>query len=289
MTTSRSQGPGLQAADLLHGDVRLASPPEIYARLRRLLDDPDTTLSELANTIGRDPALTARLLQLANSAFFALQAPVYSISEAVSRIGLGRLQNLVLATEVIRHFEGIPEDLVDIYAFWRGSLRCAALARAIGGQRKKPGDLELLFLGGLLHGVGHLVLYSRLPELSRKALLEHRHRRLPLPQVERETFGFDYSAVSAELARQWDLPAPIRAILAHHLAPVEASDHRGEVAVVHLAVVAGRVGSFEPEKVTGTFSRDSRVWELAGLSPAAAEGALPEAEQAFNDALALLH
>lgn len=287
--TAGSTRTDLQVDDLLQGDVKLASPPEIYVRLRRLVDDPATTTNALAEIIGRDPALTARLLQLANSAFFALHTPVCDLAEAIRRVGLSGLQNLVLATEVIRHFDGIPPDLADIYRFWRHSLRCAVLARSFALQRPYAGDVDPLFVGGLLHDIGHLVLYARLPELSRKALLEHRHRHLPLHQAERETIGFDYAAVGGALARHWELPAPIYAILAYHLAPADAGRHRREAAVVHIAVMASEAGSFVADEVAAKLTREPQVWEMAGLSPKAVDDALPEAECAFNSALALLH
>jgi len=279
----------LMASDLLQGDVRLASPPEVYARLRKLVDDPQSTTGMLAEVIEHDPGLSARILKLANSAFFALPQEVDSIAEAVSIVGVHELQDLVLATEVIQHFDNIPGELVDIYSYWRESQRCAVLARQFARLLPQKKEGESLFLAGLLHGIGHLVIYSRIPELGRKALLEHRHRNIPLHEIEREVMGFDYAEVGAALAKQWALPEMICSVLATHLRPEQAQAFRIESMLVSLALTISRTGSFEEKIIAPLLPSDSALWQEAGISPGDIMALLPEAENAFTAALALLH
>lgn len=272
--------------DLLEGDVRLASPPEVFARLRRLLQDPDSSLGVLADTIERDPGLSARVLRLANSAFFSLPGQVASITEAVSILGIREVQDLVLATEVIQRFDNLPEDLVDIYSYWRDSLRCAVLSHQLGQLLPQPG--ESLFLAGLLHDIGHLVIYSRLPEAGRKALLEHRHRGIPLHESERAILGFDYAQIGAALAYRWDLPEMLCSVLAHQLQP-EAATHYGESArVVHLAKEIAQLRSFDQKTVQNLLEREEEQLRAIGLTPEQVTTLLPAAENAFGASLALL-
>ncbi|MEJ2406675.1 MAG: HDOD domain-containing protein [Candidatus Thiodiazotropha sp.] len=279
----------LTVSDLLQGDVKLSSPPEIYARLRKLIDEPDSTTNMLAEIIEQDPALSTRLLKLANSAFFALPQEVISIPEAVSIIGFRDIQDLVLATEVIQRFDSIPEDLVDIYSYWRHSLRCAVLSRQLATTLPTQHASESMFLAGLLHGIGHLVIYTRIPELGRKALLEHRHRGIPLQEAEHEVMGFDYAQVGAALAAQWKLPPLLRSVLAHHLHPDKAEEFRLECALVGLAHTLSEAGSFEESTIDALLAPNNTLLQAAGIEGDQLKAILPEAENAFGAALALLH
>lgn len=274
--------------DLLQGDLQLASPPEVYAKLRKMLDEPDSTVAQLAEVIEHDPALSARILRLANSAFFALPHEVESIAEAVSIIGFTDVQDLVLATEVIQRFDNIPPELVDIYSYWRDSLRCAVLARQMAGLLPPKLADEPLFLAGLLHGVGHLVIYTRIPELGRKALLEHRHRNIPLHQAQREVMGFDYAAVGSALARAWELPQMLQRVIANHIEPDRAEEYRMETAVIGLALVVSEHAGFEEKAVDALLPPDASLWEESGISSEQFKSVLPDAANAFGAALALL-
>lgn len=289
MTFIRFDRSDLKVDDLLLGDVALVSPPEVYARLAHLLEDADVTLAAIAEVIEHDPALATQLLRLANSPFFTLRRPVLNLSEAIALIGIQELKQLVLASEVIRHFDSIPTNLIDIYAFWRQSVRCAVLARLLADRRSPPLDADAVFVAALLHGIGHLVIYARLPELGRKTLLEHRYRGEPLHAMQREFIGFDYAQVGEALARRWRLPELFRCVIAWHLHPEQAEAHGAEAALVHLALAAARAPSFDPEQVRAFLPDESNPWELAGISRAMLEDALSEAEQAFMAALTLLH
>lgn len=279
----------LRIEDLLHSDVDLASPPEVFARLRRLLDEPDTTTNMLAEVIEKDPALSARVLKLANSAFYALPLPVNTIAEAVSLIGIREIQHIVLATEVIQRFDNIPEDLVDMYSFWRESLRCAVIARQLANFLPEPETSDTLFLAGLMHGIGHLVIYTRVPELGRKALLEHRHRGIPLHIAEREVMGFDYAQVGASLARQWELPPLLCELIAHHLEPQSAVEFTRETILVSAAHTLSQAGSFDAPAIEPLLTTTAPLLQDLAISNETLKTILPEAEKAFGASLALLH
>lgn len=288
MSLIRYENVELAIRDLLQGDVQLASPPEIYARVRKLLDSPESTIGMLAEVIEHDPALTARILKLANSAFFALPQKVGNIAEAISIIGIRDVQDIVLATEVIQRFDNIPAELVDIYSYWRDSLRCAVLSRQMTQLLPQQHKSDSLFLAGLLHGIGHLVIYGRIPELGRKALLEHRHRGIPLHQAQREIMGFDYAAVGAALGREWALPEMLCSVMANHIQPELAEAFRTETAVVALANTISESGGFEQQAIDTLLPGDSPLWQESGINSDDLKTLLPEAANAFGAALALL-
>jgi HD-like signal output (HDOD) protein len=278
----------IKITDLLQGDINLASPPEIYARLSKLIEESDSTSAMLAEVIERDPAIAARLLRLANSAFFALPVKVYNIADAITLIGRQATRDLVLATEVLLHFNNIPRDLIDIYSYWRVSLRCAILSRQLNTLLPDKYSDESMFLAGLLHDIGHLVVYTRTPELGRKALLEHRHRGIPIHKVEREIMGFDYAEVGSALALMWELPEMLCSVLAGHINPQQAQEHRTEAALVHLASVISHQGSFDEELLDALLPADLPVWKIAGIDIKQLKSILPAAQDDYEAALSLL-
>lgn len=276
--------------DLLLGDLQLASPPEIYRRVRRLGQQPDTSAATLAEVIGNDPGLAARLLRLANSAFFSMPQQVQDIEEAVRLVGIRELQDLVLASEVIQKFHAIPADLVDIYTFWRTSIRSAVIARSLARRsRQLARESDVLFTAALLHGVGNLVIYTRIPEFGRKALLEHRYRRWSLEQAQRAVIGFDFTEVGAALAQSWELPPLYQAVLANQLAPDPAQAYYAHTALVHLAVIVAEANSFVLQELKAVLPSQAELWRAAGLGDDMLESALEEAGSAYATALALLH
>jgi HD-like signal output (HDOD) protein len=291
MTFIRYEQMRLNIDDLLQGDVRLASPPEIYARLHRLLESPGSSTALLAEVIEHDPALSTRILKLVNSNLYTLPHPVDNIGDAVKHAGVRGLHDLVLATEVIQRFDRIPPELEDIYSFWRQSMRCAMLSSKLAEQRKEssPGSNDSMFLAGLLHRIGLLVMYARIPELSRKALLEHRHRGLPLHAVQQELLGFDYAMVGAALARRWKLPDMLCTILADHLHPEQTETYKSETALTHLSALASQADTFDRQVIEPLLPQDDVLWKTAGVTPQTLLAILPEAQSAYGAALALLH
>ncbi len=278
----------LKISDLLQGDIKLASPPETYARLCKLIDEPDSTSAMLAEVIERDPAIAARMLRLANSAFFALPVEVDSIADAVTLIGRQATRDLVLATEVIQRFNDIPRELIDIYSYWHTSLRCAILSRQMATLLPDSQSDESIFLAGLLHDIGHLVIYTRAPELGRKALLEHRHRGIPLHRVEQEIMGFDYAEVGSALATTWELPQMLCSVLANHIHPQQAGEYATEAALIHIATTLSHNGSFDEEFIDTLLPTELPLWALARIDGEKLKSILPAAQEDYEAALSLV-
>ncbi len=219
---------------LLTGDVRLASPPEIFLRISRIIEDPRKTVHDAERVIEHDPALAARLLRLVNSAFYGFPRRIVSISHAVSLIGLKELRDLVLATVVVERFGRLPVRSMSMREFWRISVRGALLARELS---KAFAGMESMFVCGLLHEVGRLVIYARIPELARAALLLAEAESLEERIAERRTYGFDHYQLGAELLRRWQLPEVIVTTLRHHGRPAGAGGFSRETALVTLALL----------------------------------------------------
>lgn len=276
---------GIGPADLVAGVVELASPPDVYVRVTELLDEPASGAADLATVLEKDPGLTARLLKVVNSAFYGFPSQISTVSRAVTIIGVRELRDLILATAVLDTFSGLPNDIVTMDSFWRASLRCAVLSRVLASRQQR--EIEPIFVAGLLHEVGHLIMYRKLPELARETLLRQRYAGIDLYRAEREIFGFDYAAVGAELMRLWKLPPLLEGVVRHHLEPEQAPEFRLESALVHLALSIAELGTFEPEAVAKALPPNSPAWKFAGVDPEPFASALEAATQQYDAALGL--
>ncbi len=223
-------------------DDWVSSLPEVYFRLKAALDNPETSFDDLGKIISSDSALVARLLKIVNSSFYNLSQPVENITTALSFVGTEQLSHLVLAASVTDQFQGIPRDLVDMKKFWKHSLACGFAAKYLSSRRGGDG-LESMFLAGMLHDVGKLVLFKKLPDVSRKVLEISRDKKMPANLIEKEIIGYDHALVGQELLRAWKLPESLVDPVAHHHDPFESEDYQFKTATVSLAnIIANTLG-----------------------------------------------
>lgn len=256
----------LDPLELIDSVPTLGSPPAVYQRLVQVLDDPRSGPHEVAAVIGQDPSLTARLLRLANSAYFAFDRPVDSVHQAVSFIGLTHVRDVALATSVTSAFHDVPPDLIHLEDFWRHSVAVGVGARMLAGIRRET-NVERFFVAGMLHDVGRLVLYVSAPETARAVLERAQERECLLYEAEMELTGLDHATIGGALMERWNMPASLVECVAFHHRPEEAADHQVEAATIHLAdLVAnalrlGRSGErMVPPRWLG-------VWETLDLDP----------------------
>jgi HD-like signal output (HDOD) protein len=265
----------------------LPSLPLVYTSLRAALDDPRGTVSRIADILGQDAALTARLLRLVNSAFYALATPVETVSRAVLLVGTQQIHDLALATLVLRLFDRIPPDLVDMASFWRHGLATGVAARVLAAHRREA-NIERFFVAGLLHDIGSLVLYRRHGDACRQVLLRCRSQRAVLVEVEREILGTDHAAVGGALLGAWHLPPALRDAVACHHDPRQAADHVTEAAVVHLADVIAHAMELGCSGDPRVPPLDPGAWDHAGLPVGALGGVLGEVDRQMASATSLL-
>ncbi|MBA1148483.1 HDOD domain-containing protein [Ectothiorhodospiraceae bacterium WFHF3C12] len=213
---------------------QLATLPRAYYRVQQMLDDDRYGAADIGKVIGHEPALTARLLRMVNSAYYALPSKIDTIPMAITVLGTKALRDLVLTTSVSAAFERIDTDLVNVAGFWHHSLYCGIMARLLS-RRLRVGDSEQAFIGGLLHDIGKLVMYSQIPEESAALLRRLREDGRPLFQIEREELGFSHAEVGAALLRVWELPLVYQEIAACHHEPASADGFPEETALVCVA------------------------------------------------------
>ncbi len=221
-------------AALLEDDTDLVSLPDIVIRLQEAVRDPKSTADTFADIIGNDPALTARLLRLANSPLYGYGGRIDTVSRAVTLVGLEPLYHLALATCAISTFRNIPATLIDMDEFWVQSTYCGVVARLLA---REAGVLhpERLFVAGLLHGIGSLLIYLKCPDEAREILLASQGKRSLIPLLEKDVLGFTYADVGAEIARRWNMPPWLQAAIGGHLQPEAVEEYQFETGLLYLA------------------------------------------------------
>ncbi len=222
------------AKTLVMDAKELFSLPDIYFQLNEMIHDPRFSVADIGSVIAKDPGLSARLLRLVNSSFYGFQSKVDTISRAISIVGLDDLYHLIISTCVVDSFAEISSDLVDMTDFWLRSVHCGVVASLLANEC--PGlNAERLFLVGLLHDIGSLAIYQKIPELAGQVLKAIGHDRRMLDTVEQNVLGFTHAQVGRELLSSWGLPSSLYEVVAFYRHPELAINHKLDVLVLNLA------------------------------------------------------
>lgn len=272
----------MNAVELAQKSSTLFTLPDVYMRLQGLVKKPETTLDDIAELISTDAALTARLLKIANSSFYNFPAQIDTISRAINLIGTDQLMNLVLATSVATSFSGIPEEVIDMDSFWRHNVDTGLVARSLGAAGKQR-DVERLFVIGLLHNVGKLLVLNEMPEQAIK-VLQPESGQCPW-ELQQETFGFTFAECGAELLALWELPdALVEAVRFQNLPNLAGGD--ASAAVLN---IASRAASAMEQEICPDVGPDylelidADAWQMAGVERADLDAAIEFAhEEAWN-------
>ena len=216
---------------LLASEVALPSIPRVVALLLHELDQEDPDLRKVSQLISTDPALTARLLQLANSAYFHLSRRVNGVAEALALLGLNQVRPLVAAAAVGGAFKSVPG--ISLPQFWRYSLDTAKISRTLAGVVRQ--NQSAAFTAGLIHAVGELVLHVGMP--AEMAALNKSLQPLDPKRArqERRALGYCFAQVGAGFARKWQFPSAIVDALEYQIAPFDNEVYEPLAGVIHLA------------------------------------------------------
>jgi putative nucleotidyltransferase with HDIG domain len=273
-----------RASDLLTGVVSVATLPGVYLRLSAVVSDPRSSAADVGRVIAEDPGLTARLLKLVNSAMYGFPSKIETVSHAISIVGTAQLQDLSLATSVVRLFANVPEEFVTMESFWRHSVACGVSARALASRRREA-NVERYFVAGLLHDIGRPIMYMQVPDEARTAITRSRETGVPLFETEYELLGFDHTHVGHALLEKWKLPPSLREPVAHHHHPERAQRFPVETAVVHVADLIANALRFGTSGEPGVPPLAPGAWEAIGLAPHVLGDVLEEAERHYEDAV----
>ncbi|MHC1790751.1 HDOD domain-containing protein [Solidesulfovibrio sp.] len=261
-------GPPPGPMAIIEADPKLTSLPDVFVRISEVLNDANSTALEAAGAIGKDTSLSAKLLQLVNSAFYGFPVKVDTLSRAVTIVGSRQITTLALGISVIGIFKDLPEGLVDMRSFWKHSIGCGIIASnlvstAAGGTGM---EVERLFVAGLLHDVGRLVLYRNLPRHAAHVLAKARNEGILLRDAERTVLGFDHATLGGMLLRRWRFPENLERAVRHH--------HGGDTpmaqfmpAMIHVADAAANALLLGTSGEVYVPPLSPAAWTTLGLTP----------------------
>lgn len=232
--------PSLQV--LVSGAGTLPSIPSVYVELMKKLEDPDGCALDVANAIAKDPAMTAKILQLSNSAFFGLRRRISDPRDAVLYLGLDTLKSLALSVKAFSQFTVTPLSRFSIEDLGKHTILTGIMARKIAiAEGLSKQEVEDSFMAGLLHDIGKLVLVTAAPEKYEKAMRFSESNAVPRRDAEQEVFGTTHSEIGTYLLWLWGLPDSVVEAVAYHHAPGSCPATRlGPLTAVHVANVLAR-------------------------------------------------
>lgn len=247
---------GKKEALQVFGDkINLPSLPDVVMRINAMIDDPSVGLQQMGNLVAEDPAVTARVLRLANSGYYGLREQVTSAEHAATVIGSRALRNVAMQVSILKRYEhlrGIPDfDLDDL---WQHLILTAQLAQALAEASQQRTGLipDDFYACGLLHDVGKVVMLEGLTDEYLECLRFARRTGTTLHTAEEQVLGFTHVDVGALLAQQWQLPDKVAAAIEFHHGPTQAIVAHPHVGVIALAdQIAYRAGSATFESSLG--------------------------------------
>ena len=217
---------------LLQHPNALPTAPRVVEELISSFEQTDVSLEQIARTLSLDPVLSAKLLRLANSAYYHVSRRIGNVEDAIRMLGFVTVRTLVISSGLVGGFKTVPG--LDLKRFWRYSLHTAVAGKWIA---KKVGlNTDLAFTVGMMHAIGQLVMHAGLPAQAQeldKTVGSYDPARLA---AEMAAFGYDYSEVGAELAVRWKFPDIFPDTIRGFAQPLASTPLSRMAAVVHLAV-----------------------------------------------------
>ncbi|MBW1850582.1 MAG: HDOD domain-containing protein [Deltaproteobacteria bacterium] len=250
-------------------ELKLPEIPSIVFELNDILSDPLSTADNLAQVVSKSPSLTAVLLKIVNSSFYGFSSKIDTISRAVTIIGTREMSSLALVISTITVFKHIPKEVLDMNAFLRHSFLCGLISRMFAANRSIS-KTEQLFVAGLLHDIGRVVVYGHFPRQAKSLLMHCMASEKILYKEEKRVLGCRHTDIARYLLQAWNFPPDLENNIFYHHNPMSAHNPV-HAAIVHLAdiIVNGLGIGSSGEKLVPPLSNEA--WEHLGLPPSSFE------------------
>ena len=276
------------ALDAVRNISHIATLPEVTVKIIELVEDPGSSARDLHAMISTDPALTARMLKVVNSAFYGLPRQIASINRAVSLLGLNAVKNIAVAASLAKLFRGgdIGPDF-NAHELWLHSCVTASTARIIA-QGNRRNAVDEAFLAGLVHDVGILVELQHDRARFAEAIALAAAGR-DLRECEREVLGEDHEAFGSALCEHWKFPSSLVWVAGHHHDPASVPQANCDLPmIVHVAdrIAAEIAGGFSLDLQDGGISPEAL--DHLGIDQVTLDGIRAEASIAARDGGELL-
>ena len=272
--------------DLVNRTVELPTMPEVLVKLNQVMADPESSADDVAKVISVDPAVSTNILRLVNSASFGLSARVSQVSQAVSTMGFRMTKKVALKAAVFSVFGRRRDRLpnFDPEGFWKHSIFTGVAAKRIGsvGARFASLDPEDLYICGLLHDIGKIILLENAPETYLAVLDRAAASQRAELDIENEMLGFNHADLGSVLAIKWFMPEDLTIAIRYHHAPTLDPFHRSLSSLIHLADHIAWSAGNPSTQGTASPPLDFEVYEQVGLEAQQVEGLLPQIRDDFD-------
>ncbi|HEX3010772.1 MAG TPA: HDOD domain-containing protein [Syntrophomonadaceae bacterium] len=213
----------------------LPSLPHVAVKVMKLTEDPDSTAEQINNVLNEDQSMTARVLRLANSAYYGFPRRIATVTDAIIFLGFKTIRGIVLAASVSdmlsQEMEGYalaPGEL------WRHS-QCTALTARLIARNAKFNSLDLAYTAALLHDIGKVIINSHLKKGYQEVIDRVSEGNIPFIEAEDEVLGFNHALVGARVGEKWNLPSELVEAIALHHYPERAEINKRLTSIVHVA------------------------------------------------------
>jgi putative nucleotidyltransferase with HDIG domain len=243
----------------------LPTLPAIYVELEALLNTDDASMDKVGQLVAKDPAISAKLLQLANSSFFSRPQRILDPARAASLLGLDLVRSIVLTVAIISRFSKWIK-VFSVESLWEHAMMTAAMAKAIAKAEKVDRETaDAAFSAGLLHDIGKLLIVSYLPDKYGAIAERMKSDHVPMAVAENDIIGTTHAAVGAYLLGLWGLPAPIVEAVAFHHTPEKKAGGLTALTIVHAANAFANAGKLLEDDQLDVEELDSAYFERIGL------------------------
>ncbi len=266
----------------------LPTLPSMMNNVNQMILNPRTSAKEVAQVIASDPALTSKVLRVVNSSFYGFPNRITTITHAIVILGFNTVKSIVLSSTIFDVFRrSVKPGDFDRTEFWKHSIGCGAAAKVLGRRINYP-MLEELFIAGLLHDVGKVILDQFLPDSYADVLAFVRSRDCLIVEAEAQVLGLTHADVGAWLFEKWSLSRALVETTRCHHNPQLAGDHQRFAEIIHLAdilVRALRFGSGGDAKIPAV---SESAWRSLGISEAELDELLLQSAAEIDRAMIFL-
>lgn len=265
----------------------LPTPPIVFHQIQKVINDPGVSAVKVASILAEDPAMSAKVLRLTNSAFYGLAKEIESVKQAVVIVGFEAIKNLVLSASVLDMFKGKNLDEEYQERYWRHSLStavgCRLLARKFRSQALV--DPDAAFSAGLLHDVGKMVICCYLPDDYKRYVAEREaDNEATDNDIEMRVLGYSHSQIGGFLGAQWKIPHKLIDAITYHHNPQDFEGDDPIAYYVALADFMAKKAFYEEHEQHLVGELDAAIMGHFGVTPADVDELNESLKEEYNKA-----
>jgi HD-like signal output (HDOD) protein/ActR/RegA family two-component response regulator len=273
----------------LRESIDLKALPAVISEVIRSTSDPSADAAVLTEIVSRDPSISARVLHVANSAFYVMEGRVQHLSQAITRLGFRQVRDLTIALKLVEEYSGASRTDEVRQELWRHAIGCAVLARNLSTALKcTPEETESAFMGGLLHDVGQAFLLDAFPKPYEKLLAAAQRKGLSILEQERAALGLDHVEITRRLLEKWNLLQELGPVVLPHHADASGGTAPRAASILSLADVLTRAAGIGSDGETALPQVVELTEKLPGLTRETAGQVLSDVEHQVDQMSAVL-